>query len=404
MLAKTTHHEIVSWNQVFLLQINKEWNRLALEYLKEKRVIECVQVRPGDDSDKEVKIALTISKQDTGYFDVNHWNGSESDEDFLGKSVSGLQWGCIFDSYGWRCHSIIVQVVAVSSSYNIQNIFLDHFGGSKILALTFCICFSWFAIPVGVVAYSYFIVITLLNLLIVKLAGRFHSLRNTAIRFTRYNCINDRARIKRRQTNPGTKAKRQRYQLIKLLELSARIKTLKVHDVDMLAFDAFCHCLGTVQIGRLEISLKNYGILNLNFGMHWQIFEWVFLFSKWFLKIIFWQRGDQTTRKNPWTEQRSNDKRKWNYYVNYPFCNLSLHIISCICLLCAHFWKRSKTLIQQGKNWNDSNKWSDICTFFGVFLTVMQYNYLMKNECSSTLLRLGRWSLSSFVSCVIRSS
>lgn len=122
-------------------------------------------------------------------------------------------------------------------------------------------------------AYSYFIVISLLNLVIVKMAGPFHNLRNTAIRFTRYNCINARARIKRRQTNPGTKAKRQRYQLRKLLELSARIEALKVHDVDLLTFDALCHCLGTVQIGRLEISLKNYGILNLSFRIHRQIFE-----------------------------------------------------------------------------------------------------------------------------------
>lgn len=73
---------------------------MALEYLKEKRVIECVQVRPGNDSDKEVKIELTLSKQDTGYFDVNHWNGSESEDDCFGKSVSRLQWDCIFDSDG----------------------------------------------------------------------------------------------------------------------------------------------------------------------------------------------------------------------------------------------------------------------------------------------------------------
>lgn len=60
------------------------------------------------------------------------------------------------------------------------------------------------------------------------------------------------------QIKTGKKVECVRNRLRKQLSLSSRIEILKVRGVNLYSFDALCHCLPQVKIGRLEIDLVDY--------------------------------------------------------------------------------------------------------------------------------------------------
>lgn len=60
------------------------------------------------------------------------------------------------------------------------------------------------------------------------------------------------------QRNAGPEAKRVRTRLRRQLYISSRIEVLRINSVCMWTFDALSYCLGSVEIGRIEVTIQSW--------------------------------------------------------------------------------------------------------------------------------------------------
>lgn len=265
---------------------------LALEYLEKKRPIKSVDIHPGNTMD-DLKVEMTISEKDFGYFDVAHWDFTGSKKKSNGQTVSlplGTKRNFEYQKIG-MISSPQAPVTGIREFFRANYLTICATIVWMFCVISFFCCLIPFVIFISFImaipcAIYDCIIAPFLSLPLIPPPGPQPDIYVLLRRNEQYS-----------QSVVTKRSELARNRLRMRLSLCSGIQVLRIKGIYLWTFDTLCHCLPLVNIGRMEIELASFNDHpDLNNPIYRRAFEYVWLLSGVFLGLqILLQRFNQRT-------------------------------------------------------------------------------------------------------------